>query len=115
MSESKKSEDTPLSCSIEDNQLVIRIGIDVLAMATEDREPFTIYDEKLGDHRKAWIVTDALEFAKDVRNEIQREEEDGSSPLTNLLDLACSNALDQGSIAVEEVALPEYEKDEDDE
>ena len=33
--------------------------------------------------------------------ELTREEEDGSSNLTNLLDIACGEALNQGSIAVE--------------
>lgn len=105
--------EAPLGCKLEGGELVIRIGINVLAMATEDREPFTIYDEKLGDWRKAWIVTDPLEFAKEVAREINREEEDGSSPLTNLLDLACASALDQGCMGVEEAPLPVYPPDPD--
>jgi hypothetical protein len=108
-------KDAPLSCEIENGELVIRIGIDVLSLATEDREPFTIYDEKIGGFRKAWIVTDPLEFARDVRIAITDEEEDGSSPLTNLLDLACANALDQGSLGVEEAKVsPETEEDDGD-
>lgn len=106
-------KESPLSCDIEGGEIVIRIGINVLAMATEDREPFTIYDEKLGDHRKAWVVTDAMEFAKDVRNELFNEEEDGSTPLTNLLDLVCTNALEQGCIGCEQVPTPIYEEDDD--
>lgn len=108
-------KDAPLSCEIENGELVIRIGIDVLSLATEDREPFTIYDEKREDFRKAWIVTDPLAFARDVRLAITDEEEDGSSLLTNLLDQAYTNALEQGSLGVEEAKVsPETEEDDGD-
>ncbi len=63
------------------------------------------YREFLDYYRRAWGVQqwkiiNNLEWAKDVVREINREEEDGSSPLTNLLDKASENALDQGSLAV---------------
>lgn len=111
---SNAKEETPLSCKIDDGELVIRIGINVLTFASNHRDPFLVDDEITGFPRQAWIVTDVLEFAKDVCRELNREEEDGSSPLTNLLDLAFTNALDQGSLGVEEVPAPEY-GDEDDE
>lgn len=93
-------KDTPLSCRIEGDELVIRIGIDVLADACEQREPFWVYDEDLGDMVQAWKVVDNLGWARDVSNELNREKEDGSSPLTNLLDAAFVSALDDGSLSV---------------
>jgi hypothetical protein len=93
-------KDTPLSCQVVDDELVIRIGIDVLAFAAQSRQPFNIWD----DEAIKWIqkieVVDNLEWAKDIRNELSREEEDGSSPLTNLFESAFEKAVDQGSIAV---------------
>lgn len=107
-------ENTPLSCKIEDGELVIRIGIGVLAFATEGLDPFTVYDPNKRDWRVEWRVTDSLQFAKDIRHELIDESEDGSSLLTELLDKACTQALDQGSLGIEEgePAWPE-ERDED--
>lgn len=92
----------PLDCKIEDGEVIIRIGVDTLSFAAQSREPFTQYDDTVGDWRKFWIVSDADQFALDVRQEMIREEEDGSSPLTNLLDKMFENALDQGSLGVQE-------------
>lgn len=105
-------ESEPLTCKIDHGRLVISIGIDVLALATECREPFSVYDPNKGDWRTAWKVTDALEFAKDVHHELMDEAEDGSSLVTEILDKAMEQALDQGSLGVEEgePAWPE-EKD----
>ena len=96
-------KDQPLSCKLEGDELVIRIGIDTLAWAaqSERRETaFWEYDYTVGDLVQRWKIIDNLEWAKDVIRELNREEEDGSSPLTNLLDKASENAVDQGSIAV---------------
>jgi len=107
-------KDTQLTCAIENEELVIRIGIDVLSLAMKDQEPFSIYDENLRDIRKVWIITDPLEFAKDVRRAITGEEEDGSCPLTNLLDQACKKALDQGSLGVVEAEIAAETEEDDD-
>ena len=104
--------DAPLECKLENDELVVRIGIRTLEFAAQRREPFTEYDNKLGDWRVYWRVIDPLEFAKDVKHELLREEEDGSSPLTNLLDLACTNALDQGSLGVEKAEAPPYPEED---
>lgn len=80
-----------LCCMIEDGELVIRIGIETLAFAAEHMN--------LSDGSGRSIrVCDVPEFAKDVRAELMREEEDGSSPLTNVLDKACLDAWEEGSI-----------------
>lgn len=100
--EKNHPKNQPLVCVIEDEQLVIRIGVSVLAFACQQREPFHAYDEKIGDWRNFWDITNPNEFAKEIKAELLREEEDGSSPLTNLLDKAAEEALDQGSLAVKE-------------
>lgn len=93
----------PLSCKVEGDELVIRIGIDTLAWAAQSERrdtPFWVYEWEKAEYVPRWKIISNLEWAKDVAREINREEEDGSSPLTNLLDKASENALDQGSIAV---------------
>lgn len=92
--------DKYLTYEVVDDELVVRIGIDTLAFAADHSDLFNPFDEDKNDFVQRWKVIDNLEWAKDVVREINREEEDGSSPLTNLLDKASENALDQGSIAV---------------
>jgi len=95
--------DAPLECKIENEELVIKIGIGTMVFAVQKVEPFTAYDEKIGDFRVFFHITDMLEFAKGIQRELLREEEDGSSPLTNLLDLASASAAEQGDAGIEEV------------
>ncbi len=106
---------SPLECKIKDGKLVISIGINVLDFATEQREPFTIFDFEANKYVQKWKVVDALEFAKDVARQFNREREDGSTPLTNLLDEMSIAALEQGSIGIEEVTtkslIEEYSHD----
>jgi hypothetical protein len=107
------ASDQPLSVEVTEGRLIISIGIGTLAFAAQMQEPFHAYDERLRDWRNYWIIKDPLEFAKDVRNETSREEEDGSTPLTDFLDKVCTNALDQGCIGCEEAPQPEYEDDDE--
>lgn len=96
------SADQPLSAKIEGDEIVIRIGIGTLAWAAEfeGREPFWDFDLGLNKFVQRYKIIDDLGWAQDVCREINREEEDGSSPLTNLLDKASEDALDQGSLSV---------------
>ncbi len=83
--------------------MVIRIGIDTLAWAAQAERrdtPFWTYEWEKAEYVPRWKIIDNLEWARDVVCEITREEEDGSSLLTNLLDEASENALNQGSLAV---------------
>ena len=82
--------------------LVIRIGLASLAFAADHSDLFNPYDPEKNDFVRQFQVTDEEEWAEDVRRELTREEEDGSSMLTNLFDKAFEKALDQGSIGVEE-------------
>ena len=53
-------------------------------------------------------IIDTETWGDDLVLELTREEEDGSSPLSNLLDKAIQEAIDMGSIAIDHT---KYEKD----
>ena len=92
-----------LEVHIIDGQLVVRIGVETLAWASDHSDFSTPYDDKVGAFVPKWKVIDQLEFAKDVARELRREEEDGSSLLTNVLDKAIEAAIEQGSLGIEEM------------
>jgi hypothetical protein len=84
----------PLFIGVEGGQLVIRIGVDTLAFAFETGEENNPYDDSEGDFRRTWKVTDAHRFAEGVGNRLCDEEEDGSTPLTKILDEAYIRAVE---------------------
>lgn len=92
----RKRMDRPLTCKIESGQLVIRVGFDVLEFAATEPDygPFREWkvQPKVID-KKAW--------AKDICDELLKEEEDGSSPLSNLLDEVILKAGENGSIGLD--------------
>ena len=87
----------PLTVKIEKDELVIRIGIGTLAFSADECPLFYNGERDCSDVK----VIDPPEWAKDVLRELEREEEDGSTPVTELIDKAMSDAVDQGSLAVE--------------
>lgn len=91
----EKRLNQPLTCRIEAGELVIRVGLDVLEFATTqpDYGPFAEWP-------KQPRVVDKEAWAKDIRDELLKEEEDGSSPLTNLIDAAMLAASENGSIGL---------------
>ena len=97
-------ESQPLKCSVEDGEIVIRIGIETMKEAAqyEGRDPFWVDEDNAGHYFQRYKVVDPLEFAKDIVRQLQDEAEDGSSMLTNLLDKACDKAIDDGSLGVSE-------------
>jgi hypothetical protein len=92
--ESKTPAGLPLTVGVEGDQLVIRIGVDTLAWCFEISEGNQPFDEKANDFRRAWKVTDKYRFAKGVASGLCNEEEDGSTPLTDILDKACIDAIE---------------------
>jgi hypothetical protein len=90
-------KDCPLKVEVHDGQIVISIGISTLAYAQHFRQWNT--------GQVGYAVTDEKAFAEDVVNAMQREEEDGSSPLNDFMDAACDAAADDGSIACESAEL----------
>ena len=110
------SADQTLSVKVEGDELVIRIGIDTLSEAAEfeGREPFWQYDEIVGDFVQHWKIIDNKGWAEDVVHALKDESEDGSTFVTDLLDKACEEALDQGSLSVwsPELGIPDPEDEE---
>ena len=95
-SKSGKPEDTPLQAAIEDGQIVIRIGVKTLA--------FCALAKNGGQLAENLRVTDATQFAKDtIREFAHREEENGDTRLTKMLDAAMAEAVDQGCTAIREL------------
>ena len=100
----RSRSDAPLTTNITANgELQIHIGIATLAYCFEIQEDNNPYDEEgdSGGFKRLWRVTDAVEFAKAVRQELCRETESGETPLTELLDKACLSAIDDGCLGVE--------------
>lgn len=98
-----KPADQPLKVSIEDDQLVIRIGIDTLAFAAEHCPRFYDYEKdqvRLGPPYAK--VVDKPELAHDIIQAMTREEEDGSSPLSHFLDNVIVDAYEDGSLGFDD-------------
>jgi hypothetical protein len=92
-----------LEAKIEGNELVIRIGIDTLAFCAEHCPLFFDYDNK--KHREKGppyvTITNKNELAHDTIRELLREEEDGSTPLSDLFDNVILAAFEDGSLGFE--------------
>lgn len=92
--------DRPLQACVQDDQLVIRIGLETLKTAAEHCPLF--YDGTVENCDPPYVkVKGRRELAKDVKRELFREREDGSSPISDLLDEAIMAAFEDGSLAFE--------------
>lgn len=107
----------PLTIGVENDELVIRIGVGTLAYCFEISDDNNPYDEEINDFRRAYRVTDKHKFATGVANALTIEEEDGSTPLTKILDEAyivavedCMGAEEDGRILTED--MMQYKADE---
>jgi hypothetical protein len=89
----------PLKVSIERGRLIIEIGVAALAHGYEYSEHGQPYDEDKNEYAQAKVVNPGL-FAKEVRDELVAEREDGATPVSLLLDSACQKAVENGSQAV---------------
>ena len=86
------NSDLPLTCGVVEDGIDAGVGFDILRFAAEN-------------HPDLWNgatdtflvkVTDPVVFAKEVLRQINREEEDGSTPLSRMLDAAILAAVDDG-------------------
>lgn len=85
-----RRKDAVLSVGLEDDQLVIRIGIATLAFAlTAADEPLRVVDARLAAEEIVRVLTD--------------EEEDGTTPVHRLLDKAGLAAWENGGEGFAEV------------
>jgi hypothetical protein len=80
---------------IVDGELRIRIGVQTLAFAAENPPGRGLWDDG-----QQVSVLNADEWAEDVRRELLRDEEDGTTELHLLLDSAMRQACENGSAAV---------------
>lgn len=83
----------PLRCDIEGECAVIRVSRKVLAFAADNHPNY--WDAE--NDKQTFKVLDYAGFADDVVNALNDEGEDGSTPVTRLLDAAIAHALEQGS------------------
>ncbi len=93
-----EAEKKVLTSEIEDGQLKITIGFNTLAFATENND-YLSHD----DFQPRYRVTNPLGFAEDVLNELEREDEVGNSLITKMIDKGCVEAIEQGTVHVDEV------------
>ena len=77
-------KDKPLTVEIKDGELQISIGIDTLCFAVS---------EKIADFK----ITDNEGFVKDILNELENEDEEGTTEIHRLLDQAADDAVENGS------------------
>lgn len=84
----------PLKVGVEGDELVIRIGVDTLVFAFEIGEENNPFDEAANDFRRSFKVTNKYRFAKGVGHGLCVEGEDGSTPLTRILDEAYIRAVE---------------------
>lgn len=83
-----KSKDKPLSCGVEGDQLVIRIGVSTLTFATRPKNGGILED---------CYVSNEHQFAKDVANEMMHDAGEGPFPFPDFLDDMIKAAADSGS------------------
>lgn len=98
------------------DKIVIELPIETLAL--ESVLPDSLMDENFNPR---YEVTDAHAFAKDFVAELNREEEDGTTPIHAMFDRAFDEAVENGADGIEEIErLEDYDEgepcdDEDDE
>lgn len=85
----------PATAVIEDDTIIIRLPIANLGAALEGAWAS-------GHQTGRYKVTDAEAFAKEFVIELNREAEDGTTPIHGLFDKCMYEAIDQGAGGVEE-------------
>ena len=89
-----KPAETPLSVTIQDHQIVIRIGIDTLEFAARAENGGSLGEGAKVANRKA--------FAREIVHElINEEEEDGSNLVHRMFDKAIDRLAENGAECLE--------------
>lgn len=89
--------DFPLKCAMVEGVILIKVGKHVLMFAAQNHEAF--WDPETDAY--GIKITDPDLFAEAVVDALNEEDEDGSTPLTRLLDKAIEHAVDQGCEGIE--------------
>lgn len=100
MAKPVRGREAPLFVGVVKDELVIRIGLATLADGYENSEHGQPFDERRNEFLHA-KVTDPAAFAAEVHLQLVDEEEDGSTPVTKLLDKVCAKAVEDGGDGVE--------------
>jgi hypothetical protein len=77
--------------------LIVSIGLNALAISAEQCP--ALWDGETDT--PTVTVTDRMGWAQDVIHELEREEEDGTTPLHTLFDAAFVRAIEDGSLHAE--------------
>ncbi len=102
----RRTRKSHLSAHVVDGRLVISIGVETLAFAFDHSEFAQPHDDESGEFVQAFKVTSPVMFARAVARELEREQEDGTTPVHLLLDAACAGAVEDGCEGVEEGSGP---------
>lgn len=90
------ARDEGLSVDLIDGRLVISIGVDALMVAVRSGNAwFDTFGEEQG-----YSIDDADGFADDIRHELEREDEGGTTLVHVAIDAAIVRALDEGSLNI---------------
>ena len=80
---------------IEDGALVIRVSLEALPMVLEGAWAMAKFDTR-------YKITDASEFAKELVYALNREDEQGTTPVHELFDKAILYVIEQGGFGIDE-------------
>lgn len=92
--------DAPLTVSIRDGQLRITVGIDTIKYAVEIDPSLSRYDDETGDFIEP-TLTDIDTFVVGMQRALEREDEQGSTLVHQILDQAALWAIEQGAEGIE--------------
>jgi len=90
----------PLKVSIEGDELVIRIGLETLEIATENCPEF--FDDEKRPYPPYLKVEDSYVWALEIVSQLEKEQEDGTTPVHLLLDQAMFDAWEDGRFGLKE-------------
>ncbi len=88
------NENKVLSVTVVDGELRISIGIALLAFAVQAPDGAGWPND--------WHVNDINKFAKSLARQLQRESENGTTPVHRMFDAAALEVLEQGEDGVDE-------------
>lgn len=89
----------PLDCRVEGKRIAVYVGFDELVFAAANHPAF--WDGESGESVPNINITDPAKFALEVVRQLNHEGEDGSTPVTRLLDKAIEDAVGDGCEGIE--------------
>ena len=96
-------KDRHLTTQIADDEMQIAVGIAGLAFAADHSDTFNPFDPEKCTWVQRLKVTNPAQFTIEILRAMNREGEDGSTPLTRFLDQMVVAALEDGAEGVEEI------------